>query len=373
MSESVLGRWAALGLLLVTSGCGARNAQSAFEADFACKESSVTDTTGLHRYVVSGCGHEVTYLCVGAAEEICALQGTDRGETTSSSEPVSPAPRRAPKVLVESKDDSALMVLELVLDGKALLRITATPDKRSDLVQLKVIRRDTVEGSDECSLDFMVNGQVLAMPKANVSHTKNVVSHRVQVGRELIGEFGAAEKIALRVCRERWGLDGEQVAKVRDFMERFQEEQAWNAVPRKGSTGGMLAPSGGWPEWSVQGTKPSTFEGAGLDAPALFKKLSPSVFKLEASLNQGVAQGSAVAVSTTELVTNCHVVRGAIKLVLKRDREQWPARLVRADPSTDRCVVTGEGLMAQPVAGIRSYDSLQVGEFIRWGRRSASS
>jgi S1-C subfamily serine protease len=69
-----------------------------------------------------------------------------------------------------------------------------------------------------------------------------------------------------------------------------------------------------------------------------------------------------VAVTTTELVTNCHVVQGALKLLLKQDKQQWPARVVRADPATDRCVITADGLMLQPIAGVRSYESLEVGE-----------
>ena len=40
---------------------------------------------------------------------------------------------------------------------------------------------------------------------------------------------------------------------------------------------------------------------AALDPRALFKKLSPSVFKLEASRSEGAAQGSAVAITTTDV------------------------------------------------------------------------
>jgi S1-C subfamily serine protease len=243
-----------------------------------------------------------------------------------------------------------------------LLRITATPDERADLVQFKVIRRQAGENVDECNLDFMLNGQVIKTPKAVAARKGNVLSHRVQVGRDLIADFGTSEKIALRICRERWGLNREQVQKVRDFMDRFQEEMAWKAPPREGPTGGMLAPSGGWPTWSAGAKQPSTFDGVTLDAQKLFKKLSPSVFKLEASRGEGTAQGSAVAITTTELVTNCHVVQGALKLMLKQEKQEWAARIVRADPATDRCVITADGLMLQPVAGVRTYDSLEVGE-----------
>jgi len=145
-------------------------------------------------------------------------------------------------------------------------------------------------------------------------------------------------------------------------MDRFQEEMAWKAPPRNGSSGGMLAPNGGWPNWSATAKAPPSVEGAALDPRALFKKLSVSVFQLEATRGEGVSQGSAVAVSTSELVTNCHVVEGAFKLVLRHEKQQWPASMVRADPVTDRCVISAKDAPLVPVVGVRSYDSLEVGE-----------
>jgi DNA-binding TFAR19-related protein (PDSD5 family) len=67
-------------------------------------------------------------------------------------------------VRVENKNDEAIMVLELALDH-ALLRVTATPDKRSDLVQLKLVRHESAKDTDSCNLDWMVNGQVLKTSK----------------------------------------------------------------------------------------------------------------------------------------------------------------------------------------------------------------
>jgi S1-C subfamily serine protease len=349
----------------VYAGCGGQNAQAAFASDFNCNDAVAEETPSAGRYKVKGCGREATYLCVGPYEQVCAIQ-TANEDRSSSEERYAPPPRRrqpvASEVRIETKGDDAVMKLELVLDEKALLRITATPDKLANVVQFKIVRQETNEDVDECNLDWMLNGQVIATPKAVATRKGDILSHRVQVGRDLINEFGAAEKIALRLCKERWALTREQVQKVRDFMDRFQEEMAWKAPPREGSTGGMLAPSGGWPVWSANAALPTSVGEGALDGRALFKKLSASVFKLEATRGEGVSQGSAVAVSTTELVTNCHVVEGALKLSLKQDKQQWPARLVRADPASDRCIVTGEGLMAQPVVGVRSYESLEVGE-----------
>ena len=356
-----------LALALLTGACGTYNAEAAFASDFNCPGAVATRQDAPGRFMVRGCGRVATYVCMDEARGLCAIQtGGEDPEQASSDGDDTPQGHTEPlasNTRVENKGDDAVMVLELALD-KALLRITATPDKHADLVQFKVVRRETSKDADACGLDWMLNGQVIATPKAVAARKGDILAHRVQVGRELIAEFGAAEKIALRSCKSRWALDRGQVQKVRDFMDRFEEEMAWKSPPRQGSTGGMLAPSGGWPAWSATSAKPSSADGAAIEARALFKKLSPSVFKLEATRGEGTAQGSAVAVTTTELVTNCHVVQGALKLVLKQDKREWPASVVRADPATDRCVITAEGLTAQPVVGVRAYDSLEVGEAV---------
>jgi S1-C subfamily serine protease len=371
-----VGRAAALllgaGLL---SGCGARYAEAACASDFKCDTALATPTGAPHRYVVTGCGHRATYVCVGNSEAVCAIQTAQRDDEPDSgssdeaeAEPAPERPRRRPKpvaseVQVENKGDDAVMVLELVLDGKALLRVTAMPDKRADVVQLKLVRREPDEHADACKMDWMINGQVMATPEAVATRKGEVLSHRVQFKRELIAELGTAEQIALRVCRTRWALTREQLFKMHEFVERFHEELAWQQPPRDGSTGGMTAPTGGWPNWSAVATSlPTKVEGVALDGRELFKKLSPSVFLLVAARPEGTAQGSAVAVSPTELVTNCHVVQGALKLTLKQAEQEWPASLVRADPASDRCVVSATGVKLQPVAGVRAYGSLEVGE-----------
>lgn len=279
-SGAWLGRLgSALALLGLSSlaACGARTAEAAFATDFNCNTGvSAESTNALGRYRVKGCGREATYQCVGTSELVCAIQTVDEGTASSLDDGSPPEPRRigtrrASSVEVNTKGDEAVMLLELVLDGKALLRMTATPDKRADVVQFKIVREEPDKAADECNLDFMVNGQIIKTPQAVAARKGDVLSHRVQVGRELITEFAIAEKVALRVCKDRWGLSREQVQKVRDFMERFQEEMAWKGTPRDGSTGGLLAPNGGWPAWSGNAKPPAAFEGPALEARAVQK------------------------------------------------------------------------------------------------------
>ena len=352
---AILGGW-------LSGGCGGTlAAENAFSTDFRCSRAQAHETPG-GRYVVHGCGRRAVYVCL---QETCALQTVTEKDAAPSRELSRRAQSHAqarPVAQVRIGGSGRTMVLELALDEGALLRLTATPAERADLVQLKLVRSTDAEDPDECSPAWMLNGQVLEMPQAVGARDGRELSHRVLIGSQLIREFALAEKLSLRVCEDRFALDREQVEQVRAFMERFQEEVAWQAKPRAGTSGGMLAPAGGWPEWTVSGEPMPALQGPALDGSALFKRLKVSVFQLEASLTQGTSQGSAVAIGPSELLTNCHVVRGAQKIILRQDKTQLDAVVLRSDPVTDRCVIGVSGVTLTPVAGVRSSASLEVGE-----------
>jgi S1-C subfamily serine protease len=104
-----------------------------------------------------------------------------------------------------------------------------------------------------------------------------------------------------------------------------------------------------------------------LSAAELFKRVQRSVFIVLASRSvsdardREIMQGSAVAVSDHLLLTNCHVVmdRPLIKLVHEGRRAK--AKLVAADDDTDRCVIKTD-IVLTPIGGVRTLDSLAVGE-----------
>ena len=364
--------WLARAALVVaagaSSGCASQTVEAAFASDFHCNsEITVEESGAMGRFNARGCGREAVYQCVtvSSVQSVCDLQTTSEAEREDVARGAPSAPReRSTKVSQVTQNDEKhpTLSLELNLSPSTLLRLSAAPDKAADLVQLKLLQRSQQEGVDACQLELMVNGQVLKMPATVTRNDARVLSHRVQVGRDVISELSMAGKIALRLCKGRFTLTREQVQEVRDFMERYHEEKAWTAAPREGGSGGMIAPLGGWPGWSAEGAPPSAVAGNALEGTALFKKLSVSVFKLEAPRSDGISQGSAVAVTEKQLLTNCHVVEGAIKLLLRQDKEQWPARVVRADPKSDRCVLESDHPKLTPVAGVRAYDSLEVGE-----------
>lgn len=103
----------------------------------------------------------------------------------------------------------------------------------------------------------------------------------------------------------------------------------------------------------------------------LFDTVNPSVWTVlaaptAASLEQkkNVAQGSAVAISQHQLLTNCHVVQGRSHIVIKHAATQVRAKVIAGDANSDRCILMVDGHALQPVSGYRSFGSLTIGETV---------
>jgi hypothetical protein len=358
--------------LMAAAGCRVQEIRSMYRNEF-CKGGEVTvEELGDGRYEASGCDRRVLYQCVGGscASEAVIDDGESDSEGPARPEPVEDDPRspsNAAKTTEprgqKGKQGKIVLTTDIRLDGRALLKLRAVPAQEGGPIQLMVVRMEREPELEACSLEWMVNGQRLAAPKATFSRKGLLSALRNDVPRSVVLELGAAQQFAIRACDFRWSLNPEQLAEVRGFVGRFEEELAWQGPTRKGGSGGLLAPSGGWRDWKVPDTLPAPVRtGDPLDAQALFKLLSPSVFQIEALLETGTSTGSAVAVTKTELLTNCHVVEGARKVVLKQNKRQLVAELGRSDPATDRCVLTvPEGTLV-PVRGVRAYSDLAVGE-----------
>jgi S1-C subfamily serine protease len=99
----------------------------------------------------------------------------------------------------------------------------------------------------------------------------------------------------------------------------------------------------------------------------LFQLAAASVYWLESVRPSGaVAYGSAVAISDSEALTNCHVIGDSTDLTLGGNPQQRPVpvEVVGADYAADRCVVRSRELRLVPVPGLRRFDSLSVGEAV---------
>ena len=75
-----------------------------------------------------------------------------------------------------------------------------------------------------------------------------------------------------------------------------------------------------------------------LRAEEIFEKAAGAVYMVKADKSIG----SAVAVSESDLLTNCHVVGDKTQVLLVRDRQELKATVVSMNVNADRCVLRVE-------------------------------
>lgn len=149
-----------------------------------------------------------------------------------------------------------------------------------------------------------------------------------------------------------------------NYTQYFTENASDKPQPVKVAMASLPKPGAVLPQ------RPDHIEQKSLSAADLFKKVERSVFVVLASPSladartRNISQGSAVAISEHLLLTNCHVVRDRPLIKIMQDQKaiKAEATLVAADPDADRCVLEAKELTLVPIGGIRSLDSLTIGE-----------
>ena len=100
----------------------------------------------------------------------------------------------------------------------------------------------------------------------------------------------------------------------------------------------------------------------------IFKRVSPSVFVVESLNSEGdiLALGSGVAVKlpTSDLVvvTNKHVIYGAVAYRIRKGKQTWKASLVRLDQGHDLCALKPEADWTARAVPVRTSSDVKVGE-----------
>lgn len=100
-----------------------------------------------------------------------------------------------------------------------------------------------------------------------------------------------------------------------------------------------------------------------LSTEKLYQYLAPSVWVVRTYDSDGIllSTGSAVVIGPETLLTNCHVIKGARRFVVRNDNIQHDARLQHIDVPRDMCQITARNLRAPSVV-MGDSDQLSVGQ-----------
>ena len=167
------------------------------------------------------------------------------------------------------------------------------------------------------------------------------------------------EEWSLAESRKRQEKERQTAAQV--LAEALRRRQAISSLP-------------GW--GTVQPPKAQFLNKRGateLTPAEVFKAVAPSVYVVKAGDNldavnagKGVT-GSAVAISTSVALTNCHIIKGQFAIFVhraaERNKEHAPLRatVLKADLGTDRCFLSVESLL-DPISHVRKMDDVEIGE-----------
>jgi S1-C subfamily serine protease len=120
---------------------------------------------------------------------------------------------------------------------------------------------------------------------------------------------------------------------------------------------------------ALETVMPAPRTGAILPAIDIFKQTSPSIYlivaaKDDAAMKRGrsIYEGSAVAITQNLALTNCHIVKGRKTLVMVQGKQLDMGVIVASDPRTDRCIIETQKMKLHPIAGVRPYGDIVVGE-----------
>jgi S1-C subfamily serine protease len=98
-------------------------------------------------------------------------------------------------------------------------------------------------------------------------------------------------------------------------------------------------------------------DGPDLRAEEVFDKASGAVYVVKADRRMG----SAVAISDSELLTNCHVTGDLAEVKIARAKAELTAKVISRNADSDRCVLRTDTKLAKWVT-VRPYDDIKVGE-----------
>lgn len=310
-----------------------------FSASSGCPVEQIKVQPEPDGVVAKGCGKSAHYDCY--ADGCQAVEGVAPTDFANT----------APKARANKRRRVTELNVMIVLGDGDRLFVAATPQENEEAQVLldSYVRRD-------CQLDLMVDGQLLELREGSTKSSR-------ALPRDVVLDLASAQQVGVRACDRRWSLAVEDISKLHRFARRYAEELAWQGTPRKGRSGGRRPPLGGWQPWHALDAFPTAAPTeAALSGTQLFEKLAPSVWRVEGKLEGGISQGSAIAVTNNRLVTNCHVVEGALKIIVRQGKAELVAKLQASEPAKDRCVLEVAETQLKPVTGVRPYVDLKVGE-----------
>jgi len=105
-------------------------------------------------------------------------------------------------------------------------------------------------------------------------------------------------------------------------------------------------------------TKPNKTLSRKLSAQGVYELVASSTYKIMSSAQLG----SAVAISSTVLLTNCHVLSRNKHVLIVEGNRRYDAIVIHDNYSKDKCFIRSLALKVNPVPNVRAFNRIRTGE-----------
>lgn len=264
----------------------------------------------------------------------------------------------------------------VLLSIVALSLIAAPPSFAADS-KLSSSRADLIAAilAYRSSLDRLLEFHTVAVKRATaeVEKRRDLFAHGTITQREVEESERALEVAESKLSATRREMAANDQALAEAMGEPRPSTEPPPAPPRQApplqkSTQRPSSPLLAWAT-AKKPSMPTQLRTGSLSPEAVFNAVEKSVYVLVSSTSAArvrpkpaVTQGSAVAVTPRIALTNCHVLEGNTVHWLTRDEIMVPVTVAYGDKKSDRCAVGSESAKLVPVAGVRAYATLGVGE-----------
>lgn len=232
----------------------------------------------------------------------------------------------------------------------------SAPKHADDLPSLK----SPLKSVDE---DKILNGQLITRSIAKARHKRECPSSQLRVSLPQLNiRITVPKNLNIRSGPGTNSQVQANISKAGTYMvDLVSAKNCWVRIRYKGS--GQLRK--GWIsakhiefEFDNHLTKPQNRLARKLSASGVYKLVAGSTYKIETQ----TSQGTAVAISPTVLLTNCHVMGDYVTVHLIEGGNHYLSYLIHSEHSKDKCFIRSLFLKVRPVSNVKRFDQIRQGD-----------
>jgi uncharacterized protein YgiM (DUF1202 family) len=232
----------------------------------------------------------------------------------------------------------------------------SAPKQADDLPSIK----RPLKSVDE---DKILDGPLITRSIAKARHKRECPTSKLRVSLPLLNVLITVPK-NLNI-RTGPGTDNQIQARINDagkyIVDLVNTKDCWIRIRYKSQDRkqkGWLSAKHIEFEYDNHLTKPQNRLTRNLSASGVYKLVAGSTYKIETQ----TSQGTAVAISPTVLLTNCHVMGQYVTAHIIEGGNAHISYLIHSEHSKDKCFIRSLFLKVRPISNVKRFSQIRQGD-----------